>query len=89
MYNVETLNLSINEHFVGNDESEEIVLPKESTSQKKSENTKSGTTPTDETSLKNLEREIALQQLQDLPYLSPTNRFVRGKICKVSFCYVV
>ncbi|XP_076263936.1 HP1 and insulator partner protein 1 isoform X2 [Rhynchophorus ferrugineus] len=66
----------------GNDESEEIVLAKETTASKKNENTKSDRAPADETSIKNLEREIALQQLQDLPYLSPSNRFVKGKICK-------
>ncbi|CAH1123246.1 unnamed protein product [Ceutorhynchus assimilis] len=37
------------------------------------------TTPTDETNLKNLEREIALQQLHDLPNLVPTpkTRFLK------------
>ncbi|KAL1516889.1 hypothetical protein ABEB36_000726 [Hypothenemus hampei] len=37
----------------------------------------------DETNLKNLEKEIALQQLQDLPYLSPKPRLVKGKKIKV------
>ncbi|XP_066256620.1 muscle M-line assembly protein unc-89 isoform X2 [Euwallacea similis] len=35
-------------------------------------------TPSDETNLKNLEREIALQQLQDLPYLSPKTKYVKS-----------
>lgn len=41
-------------------------------------------TPTDETNLKNLEREIALQQLQELPYLEPKTKYVKSNKFKVS-----
>uniref|UniRef100_A0AAR5PPL4 Uncharacterized protein n=1 Tax=Dendroctonus ponderosae TaxID=77166 RepID=A0AAR5PPL4_DENPD len=41
------------------------------------------TTLTDETNLKNLEREIALQQLHDLPFLTPKPKLLKGSKFKV------
>lgn len=41
--------------------------------------------PTDETNLKNLEREIALQQLQELPYLEPKTKYVKSNKFKVIY----
>lgn len=61
----------------GNDVSEEVTLPLGPVASRES----TESTP-DESSLKNLEREIALQQLHDLPYLSPSTRFYKGKTCK-------
>lgn len=43
--------------------------------------------PTDETNLKNLEREIALQQLQELPYLEPKTKYVKSSKFKVINSY--